>query len=243
MHNLLAQGRRVEGLYVDGRRAHWVSVVVDRPPNWLLVEKEWVGDANPWVAGPEILKLRSDLVNGEASRALYAGPEELLGRDPWTAGMWLPRQLRDAFAEAGLPFASANEDPPAGLEHLRRLRTPRSDLAFPQWHPTRAGEEGGSRRLFLSRACPRLREQLESVVSAEDDEKQPGAVASPRWEKAAGGLFVAARYACLAAVDPTETPEPWEPDVRSRLTVAAIKARNDAYENSRPRPDYSSHMG
>jgi hypothetical protein len=164
-----------------------VSVVVDRPPNWLLVEKECVVDANPWVAAKQILSLRSELVNSEGSRALYAGPEELLGRDPWGAGIWLPRQLRDAFIEAGLPFASANEDAAAGLEHLRRLRMPNPGLAFPEWHPTRAGEGGGSRRLFVSRACPRLREQLESVVPAEDDEKQPGAVASPRWEKAAGG--------------------------------------------------------
>jgi hypothetical protein len=237
MQELLRRGHRVEGLFLDGRRAHWVSVVVDKPPNWLLVEREWVGDAHPWISVPAILALRSELVRGEAWRELHAGPEELLGQDPWTAGKWLPFSLRKAYGQAGLPLRSANEDGAAGLEHLRRLRMPHPDLAFPDWHPTRAGEQGGSRRLFISGACSGLREQLESVVPAEDDEKQPEAVASPRWEKAAGGLFVALRYACLAAVDPTQEPEPWESDPRKRFLVKAIDVAEEP-KRLRPGIDY-----
>jgi hypothetical protein len=36
------------------------------------------------------------------------------------------------------------------------------------------------------------------------------------------GLFVALRYACLRAVDPTQEPEPWEPDPRKRMVLNAI---------------------
>jgi hypothetical protein len=224
-------GRRVEGLFVDGRKASWVSVVVDaRPPDdgpsWLLAEKEWVGPASPRIAAAEILRLRSKLVTGERNRVLYAGPEELLGRDPWAAGKWLPRQLRDAFFEAGLRFNGANEDPVAGLDHVRRLRTVDSRLIFPGWHP-QAGEQG-SRRLFVGKGCPRLREQLLSVVPAEDDEKFPGAAASPRWERTGGGLFVALCYACLQAITPSEIPAvELEETMRERAARERLRGRDE----------------
>jgi hypothetical protein len=236
LNDLLRRGDRVEGLHVGSRTCSWVSVVVDERPGYLLVDREWAGPANPQIAVPEILAARVPLRrvwrpggNRDESRPVVAGPEKLIGTDPWETKQWRPTALRDVFGELGLRLSSANEDAAVGLEHALRLWMPHPELPFPDWHE-KAGQTG-SRMLFVSADCPRTKSQLESVLLAEDDEPNPGGQPSPRWEAAAGGLFAAVRYACLFARNPSKTVEV-EPEsgLRERLFWEAVEAREQKAE-------------
>jgi hypothetical protein len=183
---------------------------------------------------------------GKESRPVLAGPEKLIGTDPWQTGNWRDEALRDLYAKAGLPLDSANEDPAVGFEHVLRLWAPSPALPFPEWHEKHG--ENGSRMLYVSADCRRTRATLESVIPSEDDEPNPGGQASPRWEQQAGGLFAALRYACLSARSPSATPKLFEPDPRQRAIAGMLRKRDEKIARNEARVarggiDRSSWMG
>jgi Terminase large subunit, T4likevirus-type, N-terminal len=159
-------------------------------------------------------------------------------RDRWGA----PAMLADEFRNNGVPLQPANNDPRAGLARLRMLMTPDPQHRFPQWH-TRAGEYGAPRLFVVGRRCGSLVEQLKAAPLQPLDKRDGGEIVDPMWESRTGHFVAAARYGCLAPLSASEPEEQWEPDPRKRQIMAALKAQNDTYQNSRWRPDYSSHMG
>ncbi len=242
---LLRYGRRCEGLHV-GRVASWVSLVVD-DGGVVLVDRELVLAAPPAVVVPAIMAARAPEGKREHQRLVYAGPAEIVGKPP--EGGWAPpphkRTLRDEFHARGLHLLPANEDRVAGAQRVAELRRLDSELFFPEWHPRHGSV--GSRRLYVAGSCPAVLEQLGSAPEAEDDEPGAGVAVSARWEKAAGGLFAAVRYAVMSWSAPAEKPKQtaWE-SARARM-VEELWEREDAEiardDARRPGVDRLSWMG
>jgi hypothetical protein len=242
---LLRVGRRCEGLHV-GRVASWVSLVVD-DGGVVLVDRELVLAAPPAVVVPAIMAAR--MVDGkrERQRLVYAGPAEIVGKPPEDGWASPPhkRTLRDEFHARGLHLLPANEDRVAGAQRVAELRRLDSELGFPEWHPRHGSL--GSRRLYLAGSCTRVLEQLGSAPEAEDDEPGAGVAVSARWEKAAGGLFAALRYAVMSWSAPAEKPErtEWE-SPRDRIIEqwwGRDRAEIEREDARRPGIDRSRWMG
>lgn len=108
----------------------------------------------------------------------------------------------------------------------------------------------GSRRLYIAGSCTSVFEQLGSAPEAEDDEPGAGVAVSARWEKAAGGLFAALRYAVMSWSAPAEKPKQsaWE-STRARMIEEhwereeAEIAREDGRPRRRGPRDRLSFMG
>jgi hypothetical protein len=99
----------------------------------------------------------------------------------------------------------------------------------------------------VARSCMGVLEQLGSAPQAEDDEPGAGVAVSARWEKAAGGLFAAVRFAAMSWSAPAELPKQtaWE-SARARM-IEELWGREDVHiereDAERPGVDRLSWMG
>lgn len=181
----------------------WLAWAVDYDGN-LIAFDELYEPGLPSVIAPKVLKRRAVW----KTDTCYGDPS--IFRNVGTTNRWgQPASVVTEFHEMNVSVTAANNDTVAGYVRLAELVRPDLARMFPAWHP-RAGEQGAP-RLFVTRSCPNLIEQMQAAVLAGDTEPHARESVSRKWEGPYGHAHASARYGCLSRPDPSPVPGP-EPE-------------------------------
>lgn len=197
----------------------WLAWTVDYDGN-LICYDELYEPGLPSVTAPKVLERRtvwrSDICYGDPSIWNKAGVTNRWGE---------PASVGTEFQEFGVHIVKANNDTVAGYVRLAELVKPDPERLFPAWHP-KAGQPGAP-RLYVTRSCPNLIEQMQAAVLAGETEPHPGEQVSRRWEGPHGHAHASARYGVMSRPDPSKMPEKVPADPRAALLARVERERNE----------------
>jgi hypothetical protein len=201
-------------------------LATDYEGNLIFVDMIYVEKLMVSEVAPLILKRRmADW--GEPWQAVM---DPTVWRRAGMANRWgAPAMLSDEFHDNGVHLTPANNDPRAGLMRLLELMRPDPEHQFPSWHK-QAGEFG-SPRVFFTRACQLLVDELRAAPLQPTDKRDGGEMVDPEWESRTGHAAAMARYAVMAKAPASTEPERLETDMRKFVVAQALKSR----ESPKPR--------
>jgi hypothetical protein len=148
--------------------------------------------------------------------------------------------LTDEFSDNGIVLTAANNDPRAGLARLRELLKLDTSHPFPAWHSL-AGEMG-SPRIFFTRACADLVDELRAAPLQPLDQRDGGEIVDPKWEGKHGHAVAMARYAVMSKPEPSDEPAPIIEDTRESWISQMHEKRDKELEQMKRRRPLLSYF-
>lgn len=228
---------RFEALDYGLNGAPWCLWATDYEGNLIAVDMGYWRDELPSDICPEVIEFRKR--NWGLDNTCYADPslwKRTYGKNKWGK----PAMLTDEFSDNGIILTAANNDPRAGLARIRELLKLDPTHSFPDWHP-HAGEKG-SPRIFFTRACADLVDELRAAPLQPLDQRDGGEIVDPKWEGKHGHAVAMARYATMSKPDASEEPTPFIEDTRESW-IANIHAKRDKdIERMKRRPALLSYF-
>lgn len=230
---------RFEALDYGLNGAPWCLWVTDYEGNLIAWDMEYWRDELPSDIVPEVVELRKR--DWGLDNTCFADPslwKRTYGKNKWGK----PAMLTDEFSDNGIVLTAANNDPRAGLARLRELLKFDTTHPFPAWHPL-AGEMG-SPRVFFTRACGDLVDELRAAPLQPLDQRDGGEIVDPKWEGKHGHAVAMARYAVMSKPDASEEPPPFIEDTRESWIAGLHEKRDKDLEHlKRRRPLLSYFTG
>jgi hypothetical protein len=137
----------------------------------------------------------------------------------------------------GIGISPGQNDRRAGYQRILELLHPDPERLFPEWH-SRHGQTG-SPRLFVSKRCQHLAEQLRAA-SVKTEGNDALDLVDPAWESQHGHAHAALRYLAMGRYGPSPKPEQpvdymreydrYDPDEARRERAAEMERRQPREE-------------
>ena len=231
---------RFEALDYGLNGAPWCLWATDYEGNLIAFDMGYWRDRLPSDICPEVVEWRKREETGWGlDNVCYADPslwKRTYGKNKWGA----PAMLTDEFSDNGIVLTAANNDPRAGLARLRELLKLDPTHPFPAWHPL-AGEMG-SPRVFFTRACQDLVDELRAAPLQPSDLRDGGEIVDPKWEGKSGHAVAMARYAVMSKPDASDEPRPVIEDTRESFIVQMHEKRDKELEQMKRRRPLLSYF-
>lgn len=231
---------RFEALDYGLNGAPWALWATDYEGNIVAVDMGYWRDSLPSDICPDIIEFRKrDWEPEKSSNTCYADPtlwKRTYGKNKWGA----PAMLTDEFTDNGIVLSKANNDPRAGLARLRELLKLDPTHPFPSWHPL-AGELGAP-RIFFTRACSELVDELRAAPLQPSDLRDGGEIVDPKWEGKHGHAVAMARYAVMSKPDASDEPRPVIEDTRENWIAQMHERRDKELEKLKRRKSLLSYF-
>ena len=111
---------------------------------------------------------------------------------------------------------------------------------FPAWHPL-AGEMGAP-RIYFTRACGDLVDELRAAPLQPIDARDGGEIVDPKWEGKSGHAVAMARYAVMSKPDASDEPHVVIEDTRENFIAELHERRDKELEKLRRRRPLLSYF-